>query len=117
MEANMVTSKHNDERFSNRFTDCKSPIKLTQIYHGLLLSHPVHFLKSTNDQILFHATQQVICLCNKSNIYLHSSDFTHAIAGKIDAFDLFTGELALKDFHELRNVWAERKHIRVMPFE
>ena len=113
----MVTSEHNDARFTNRFTACKSPIKLSQTYRGLLLSHPVHYLKSVNDQVLFHATQQAICLCNKSKVYLHSEDFTHAIAGKIDAFDLFTGELAVKDFHELRNVWVERSHMRVMPLE
>ena len=113
----MVTSEHNDARFTNRFTECKSPIKLSQTYRGLLLSHPVHYLKSVNDQVLFHATQQAICLCNKSNVYLHSDDFTHAIAGKIDAFDLFTGELAVKDFHELRNIWVERRYIRVMPLE
>ena len=113
----MITSERNDARFTNRFTACKSPIKLSQTYRGLLLSHPVHYLKSIDDQVLFHATQQAICLCNKSNVYLHSPDFAHAIAGKIDAFDLFTGELAVKDFHELRNIWAERKHIRVMPLE
>jgi hypothetical protein len=117
MEADMVTSEHNDERFVNKFITSKSPINLSQTYRGLLLSHPVQYLKSLNDQVLFHANQHVICLSNKSNVYLHGEDFTNAIAAKIDAFDLFTGELTVRDFHELRNIWAERKHIRVMPFE
>jgi hypothetical protein len=105
------------EPFSNKFNNCKSPINLSQSFQGLLFTQPIQYLQTKDNQVMFHAAQQVICICNRKKAYLHSKDFLHAIAAKIDKFNLVTGELVMEDFCELDNIWKMRKQIRLSPFE
>jgi len=105
------------ETYKNKFTACKSAINLSQSYNGLLFTQPIQYLKSTKNQVMFHAAEQVICICNHKKAYLHSEDFLHAIAAKINTFNLVTGELFMEDFRELDNIWKLRSQIRLTPFE
>ena len=101
----------------DQITNPNTELYLSQSYKGFLFTEPVKYKTVHSDQIHLMVNHKVFCFCHTKDAILHDQMYKSKISGQVASFDMQSGSLFFQNVQPRKDLWVNRKELRIQPQE